>query len=250
MRKLADLLLRNTPAQREWRRQQRQAVRTSAEHSLETAQSSWREVVPIRVGWSRIAEPHRLTIFLDHLDPEMLSSAVGTPLVLGALVVQEASAELRICTLRTPTDGRPFRDLIEAVGMRFDRPVEFVHIPSDDELPLPWTTGDIALVTSWSGAHAALETIPAGKIRYIVQPEEAVGTNGLHRLAEETMRDDRLGLLVSSRMAADPRFEGIRLRGTIFTPTERPDGQSWYVGWDWQAGLAEAARATATAWNR
>jgi len=112
----------------------------------------------------------RLTIITDSLGDRSLFGGVGTSLILGALLAERTGASLRLCTTQEPSDGSAFRNVLLQHGIKGPEQLECVT-PSNDDV-LDWGDNDVALTTSWWSTWAALRSVPANRVVYLLQEDE------------------------------------------------------------------------------
>ena len=171
--------------------------------------------------------PRTLTILTDSVIPEWLFGGVGTALVVGAVAARRLDARLRLATRHHPPDPAALRQVLKANRIEWDGPTEFVHIPLGKNNPLVLGDRDVVLTTSWWTTRAALGSIDASRILYLLQEDERLFYPfGDERLrCAETLAEPSVRALVNTKMLFDHLADGpdplprLKERGDWFEPS-------------------------------
>lgn len=173
----------------------------------------------------RRAEP-TLTVVTDSLQACQLFGGVGTSLVLGAVMAREMSARLRIVTRDAAPDPAALGTMLHVHKIRFDGPVDFVHMPRRDDRPLAIGAADVILTTSWWSTRGVLGAVDPRQVVYLMQEDERMfyPRSDIGLLCSETISRLDLRTIVNSRLLFDhladgtDRLPGLRERGFWFDP--------------------------------
>lgn len=173
----------------------------------------------------RGAEP-TLTIVTDSLQAFQLFGGVGTSLVVGAFAAREMNARLRIVTRDAAPDPAALSGILHAHKVRFEGPVDFVHMPPGDSRPLPIGTADLFLTTSWWSTCAVLGSVDPRQVLYLMQEDERMfyPNSDIRLLCSETISRLDLRVIVNTRLLFDhlangpDALPGLRERGFWFDP--------------------------------
>jgi hypothetical protein len=164
---------------------------------------------PLPVFSDRRAAP-TLTVLVDDVDSEHLSSGVGTALVVGVIAARHMGARLRLVTRQHAPDPALLRETLDAHRVSWDGATDFVQMSVGDTRPLPLGDHDRILTTSWSSTSAALGSVNATRVLYLLQEDERMlypyGDSRLRCV--ETLHEPNLRLLVSTRMLFDHFADG------------------------------------------
>jgi hypothetical protein len=167
-----------------------------------------------------------LTILTDSVDANHLFGGVGTALVVGVIAARCMDARLRLVTRHTAPDPAALGEILRANRVNWGGATDFVHMPVGDARPLPLGDGDIVLTTSWWSTRAALGSVNASRVLYLLQEDERMfypyGDSRLR--CTETLFEPDLRVLVNTRLLFDHLADGpeplprLRERGHWFEP--------------------------------
>jgi hypothetical protein len=180
---------------------------------------------PLPVFSDRRAAP-TLTVLVDAVESEHLLGSVGTALVVGVIAARHMGARLRLVTRQHAPDPALLRETLDAHRVSWDGATEFVHMSVGDTRPLPLGDRDRILTTSWCSTSAALGSVDAARVLYLLQEDERMSyPYGDSRLrCVETLREPNLPVLVNTRVLFDHFADGpeplprLRERGRWFEP--------------------------------
>ena len=164
---------------------------------------------PLPVFSDRRAAP-TLTVLVDAVEAENLLGGVGTTLVVGVIAARLMCARLRLVTRQHALDPALLRETLDAHRVSWDGATDFVHMPVSDTRPLPLGDRDTILTASWWNTSAALGSVNAARVLYLLQEDERMfypyGDSRLRCV--ETLREPNLPLLVNTRMLFDHFADG------------------------------------------
>jgi O-antigen biosynthesis protein len=140
-------------------------------------------------GYSTPRAKPRLNLLLDGLSVDRLYGNTGRAVVLGALLAEQHSWDLRLITRHRRADQQGFAHLMKLAGITLPGHVEFKHAaceaaPTDIDLG----ERELFLTTSCATTWATLQTVAPDKIIYLVQEDERL----LHPHGEERLRCEAL----------------------------------------------------------
>lgn len=140
-------------------------------HVREWLESHYAALGPLTT-FSDTAEPHRINVVTDSIGPSSLFGGVGTAIILSALWAKRTQSCLRLITRTERPTTKALSMVLEANGIEFDGPVEFVYAPHSGSTEVAIGRNDLFLATSWWTARCLLNTIPSKQIVYLLQEDE------------------------------------------------------------------------------
>jgi hypothetical protein len=170
--------------------------------------------------------PRTLTILTDSVSSRWLFGGVGTALVVGALAARHMGTRLRLATRHEAPDPAALGQVLKANKIEWDGATDFIHIPYGDDRPLPLGDGDIVLTTSWWTTRAALGSISASRLLYLLQEDERLfyPFNDQHLRCAETLAEPSVRMLLNTKLLFDSLAHGpdalpqLKARGDWFEP--------------------------------
>jgi 2-polyprenyl-3-methyl-5-hydroxy-6-metoxy-1,4-benzoquinol methylase len=152
----------------------------------------------------------RLSVVTDSIAEGFLYGGVGTAVIIATLLAKRVGATLRLITRTQPADVQRLQTVLEAQGLDWPAEIDVVFAPTTDEEDIPMGAGDLFLTTSWWTTRAALQSVPAGQVIYLLQEDERMFyPRGDDRLrCSETLARTDLRMLVNSQLLYTHLAEG------------------------------------------
>lgn len=115
----------------------------------------------------------RVTLVIDTIASGSLFGGAGTALILAALLANRRRADLRIITRTQPPVPANVDHLWQVNGITLDGESQFVFAPRQDpRKEIDLLPEELVITSSWWTTAAALRTIPAEQIVYLLQEDE------------------------------------------------------------------------------
>lgn len=115
----------------------------------------------------------RVTLVIDTIASGSLFGGAGTALILAALLANRRRADLRIITRTQPPVPANVDHLWQVNGITLDGESQFVFAPRQDpRKEIDLLPDELVITSSWWTTAAALRTIPAEQIVYLLQEDE------------------------------------------------------------------------------
>jgi hypothetical protein len=154
--------------------------------------------------------PPTLTILTDSVSSRWLFGGVGTAMVVGALAARHMGARLRLATREEAPDPAALGQVLKANQINWEGATDFAHIPHGNDRPLALGDGDIVLTTSWWTTRAALGSIDASRILYLLQEDERLfyPFGDEHLRCAETLAEPSVRMLLNTKMLFDHLANG------------------------------------------
>ncbi|MFK3664695.1 class I SAM-dependent methyltransferase [Ochrobactrum teleogrylli] len=148
------------------------------------------------------ASDRTLTVLTDSVDHNSLFGGVGTALIAGLLLAEKLGARFRLATRSNRPDPSIIGTIMKAHNIKFEGTTDFVHVPLNQLNPLSMGDDDIVLTTSWWGTHAALGSLEAKRIIYILQEDERMfyPYNDMRLKCSEVLSRPGVSLLVNTNL--------------------------------------------------
>ena len=178
---------------------------------------------------SVFASPEQLptvNMVTDSVSPGSLYGGVATASILSALLAARLSARLRIVTRTEYGDAARIAKILKLNRIRFEGPLEMLHVGIGDDRSIPVGDDDIFVTTSWWTTAPIVGAIGHKRVVYLLQEDERMFySRGYERLrCSEVIADERLHTLVNTELlfrylADGPEpLAGLRARAASFEP--------------------------------
>ena len=144
----------------------------------------------------------RLSVVTDSIAEGFLFGGVGTAVILATLLASRLDARLRLITRTHPADVHRLKVVLAAQGLEWPTEIEVLHAPPGSGQSIPMGSGDFLLTTSWWTTRAALLSVPAERVIYLLQEDERMFypyCDDRLRCSETLARTD-LRIVVNSRL--------------------------------------------------
>lgn len=168
----------------------------------------------------------RVSVITDSISSGSLFGGVGTALIFSALLANRLGANLRIVTRTERPRPENVDHVLSVYGVELQGEIEFSFLPpGDSKQSLDFSADELFITTSWWTTAAALASVPAGSIVYLLQEDERMFYPfGDERLrCEAILRNDSIRFVVNSRLLFDhlvaDGFSNIQERGLWFEPS-------------------------------
>ena len=176
--------------------------------------------------YPEIRSGRRLSIVTDGISTGLLYGGVATAVLLGALIAQRIKADLRIITRSTEADPSIIGSQLGQMGVKWKQDIDCLFSPPLHGVDIPVFEGDRFLTTSWWTTEAALRSISADKILYLLQEDERMFyPHGDDRLrCAEVMGNSDIAFAINSSLLFEHFRTGpdclsnIAQRGAYFEP--------------------------------
>jgi hypothetical protein len=189
---------------------------------LRTHNAAW---APLPIFADHRSEP-TVTILTDSVDPDNLFGGVATSMVVGAFAARRLGGRLRLATRHASPDPAALGHILRAHRIKWEGPMDFLHLPPGDQRSLSLGDQDLILTTSWWTTRATLGSVNPARIIYLLQEDERMfypfGDKRLQ--CTETLSEPELRMLVNTQQLFDHLADGpeplprLRERGHWFTP--------------------------------
>lgn len=133
-------------------------------------------VEPLATLRTYLLPPHdrrRVTLVTDSIARGSLFGGVGTAMILATLLANHRGADLRIVTRSEPPVPSNLDHVLRVYGLTLDRESQFRFVPRDDRAQeVDLMPDELVITTSWWTTAAALPSVPAERIVYLLQEDE------------------------------------------------------------------------------
>ena len=182
----------------------------------------------------------RVTLVIDTIASGSLFGGAGTALILAALLANRRRADLRIITRTQPPVPANVDHLWQVNGITLDGESQFVFAPRQDpRKEIDLLPDELVITSSWWTTAAALRTIPAEQIVYLLQEDERMfylfGDVRLH--CEQVFRHTGIRFVINTsllkqhlvndgftHMAQQAHSFEPAFPASVYHPRPKPDG--------------------------
>lgn len=150
-------------------------------------------------------ETKRITMITDSIGAGSLFGGVGTAIILATLLADRLNANLRLITRTEAPRPDNFLKVLQVHGISWNKNIEFLYVPPDENLDFPIGDEEIILTTSWWTTHCMRPLVKGSRLVYLLQEDERMfyplGDDQLR--CREVLADPDIHFVINTRLLFD-----------------------------------------------
>jgi len=182
-------------------------------------------LTPLCTSFIKEPQTRRVSIVTDSVSSSSLFGGVGTALIFGALLANKRGAQLRIITRTERARPENVDHVLSLYGIALAHEIQFKFAAFyDQKHEIDMVEDELLITTSWWTTAAALPSVPANNILYLLQEDERMFYPlGDDRLRCETiLRNSDIRFLINTKLLFDhfvqDGFKNMTEQATWFEP--------------------------------
>lgn len=191
----------------------------------ELCQARFHQLSPLITSVLHDSPKNRVSVITDSVNSGSLFGGVGTALILGALLANRRHGHLRIVTRTERAKPEQVDHLLSLYGITLEQEIQFKFAAFYDQRhELDLAADELFITTSWWTTAAALPSIPAAALVYLLQEDERMfypfGDD--RQRCEAVLRNRSIRFLVNTKLLFDHLVQNgldtIATQGRWFEP--------------------------------